>query len=75
VGANYIEANEAVSKKDFVLRVRIARKEAKETRYWLRLMETGGAVEQERDVLIQEATELMRILGAILQKFLPGGPK
>jgi four helix bundle protein len=57
--------------------VRIARKEAKETRYWLRLMETGGAVEaeRERDVLIQEATELMRILGAILQKFLPGGPK
>ncbi len=57
--------------------MRIARKEAKETRYWLRLMETGGAVEaeRERDVLIQEATELMRILGAILQKFLPGGPK
>jgi four helix bundle protein len=77
VGANYIEANESVSKKDFVLRVRIARKEAKESRYWLRLLDTGAMpeVERERDALIQEATELMRILGAILQKFQPGGPK
>ena len=77
VGANYIEANESVSKKDFVLRVRIARKEAKESRYWLRLLDAGGAaeVEHERDALIQEATELMRILGAILQKVQSGGPK
>jgi four helix bundle protein len=77
VGANYIEGNEAVSKKDLVLRVRIARKEAKESRHWLRLLDTGGAaeVERERDVLIQEATELMLILGAILQKFRPGESK
>jgi four helix bundle protein len=77
VGANYIEANESVSKKDFVLRVRIARKEAKESRYWLRLLDADAVaeVERERDALIQEATELMRILGAILQKFQPGGPK
>lgn len=33
VGANYIEANESLSKKDFIMRVKIARKEAKETRY------------------------------------------
>ena len=37
VGANYIEANESLGKKDFILRLRIARKEAKETRYWLGL--------------------------------------
>jgi len=36
VGANYIEANEALSKKDFVMRIKICRKEAKETAYWLR---------------------------------------
>ncbi|MHC4501304.1 MAG: four helix bundle protein, partial [Planctomycetota bacterium] len=36
VGANYIEANEALSKKDFAMRVKICRKEAKESRYWLR---------------------------------------
>ena len=36
VGANYIEANEALSKKDFIKRIKISRKEAKESRYWLR---------------------------------------
>ncbi len=35
VGANYIEANESLSKKDFVMRIKICRKEAKESRYWL----------------------------------------
>jgi four helix bundle protein len=35
IGANYIEANEALSKKDFRMRIRISRKESKETRYWL----------------------------------------
>lgn len=41
IGANYIEANESLGQKDFKLRARIARKEAKETRYWLRLLDTG----------------------------------
>lgn len=40
VGANYIEANESLSKKDFLMRIEICRKEAKESRYWLRLMDT-----------------------------------
>ena len=39
VGANYIEANESLSKKDFALRIKICRKEAKETAYWLKLLE------------------------------------
>ncbi len=66
VGANYIEANEALSKKDF--RMRISRKESKETRYWLRLLDTldEKALNAERDRLVQESTELMRIFGAIL---------
>lgn len=70
VGANYIEANEALSRKDFVLRARIARKEAKETRYWLRLLDTRNdkALEAERDSLIKESTELLRIFSAILEK-------
>ena len=42
IGANYIEANEALSKKDFVMRVKICRKEAKESRYWLKLVNTDG---------------------------------
>ncbi len=37
VGANYIEANEALGKKDFLMRIRICRKEFKESAYWLRL--------------------------------------
>ncbi len=38
VGANYIEANEALSKKDFRMRIKICRKESKEARYWLQLL-------------------------------------
>jgi four helix bundle protein len=70
VGANYIEANEAIGKKDFLMRIRICRKEAKETRYWLRLIEIVGnpTLEKYREGLIQEATELMNIFGAILRK-------
>ena len=70
VGANYIEANEALSKKDFLMRIKICRKEAKESRYWLRLVETHGDVrhEQLREALVQEATELTHVFGAIVTK-------
>ncbi len=70
VGANYIEANEALSKKDFRMRIKICRKESKESRYWLKLVDTNGSrdLEKDRGELIQEATELMNIFGAILQK-------
>ena len=39
VGANYIEANESLGMKDFKMRIKISKKESKETRYWLRLTE------------------------------------
>ena len=69
VGANYIEANEALSKKDFAMRVKICRKEAKESRYWLKLIEVkGGDTEKRRQSLINEATELMKIFGSIVEK-------
>jgi four helix bundle protein len=70
VGANYIEANEALSKKDFLMRIKISRKEAKESRYWLRLLDTGteAAMEEERQKLVQESTELLNIFGAIVRK-------
>jgi four helix bundle protein len=70
VGANYIEANEALSRKDFRMRIKISRKEAKEGRYWLRLVDTGDqpSIAAERDVLIQEATELMLIFGSMVRK-------
>ncbi|MGP8079317.1 MAG: four helix bundle protein [Dehalococcoidales bacterium] len=69
VGANYIEANEALGKKDFAMRIRICRKEAKETIYWLKLVETNeDSLESARALHVQEATELMKIFGAIITK-------
>src|SRR3989344_7935101 len=60
VGANYIEANESFSKKDFFMRTKISRKEAKESRYWLNLIETPSKeLETDQQKLIKEATELM----------------
>ena len=69
IGANYIEANESLGKKDFVMRAKISRKEAKETIYWLHLIDTQTK-EQEitRHKLIAEATELLKILSAIIVK-------
>lgn len=68
VGANYIEAEEALSKKDFVMRIKICRKEAKESRYWLELAEVSEEHSKEKDLLIQEATELTKIFGSIVEK-------
>lgn len=69
VGANYIEANESLSKKDFIMRAKIAKKEAKESRYWLNLVEVPEGQEGARDKLIAEVNELMKILGAIIGKW------
>jgi four helix bundle protein len=70
VGANYIEANESLSKKDFIMRAKICRKEAKESVYWLRLIDSGEKenLEAERTELIQEAKELQHIFGSIVTK-------
>ncbi len=69
VGANYIEANESLSKKDFVMRVKICRKEAKESRYWLKLVKCNDKESEKKQTnLIQESTELTKIFGAILEK-------
>ena len=68
IGANYIEANEAIGKKDFVMKIKICRREAKESGYWLRLLDTGEKLEFQRDDLVGEATELMKIFGAIIRK-------
>ena len=70
VAANYIEANEAISKKDFIYRIKICRKESKESRLWLKLVNivNNGPLESSRLELINEATELMKIFGSILMK-------
>ncbi len=70
VGANYREANEALSKKDFMMRIKISRKEAKESSYWLRLINETNNLENADDAvyLIQEADELKKIFSSILEK-------
>ena len=70
VESNYIEANDSLSRKDFFMRIRICRKESKESRYWLRLVDTRDIepVENERQRLASEAEQLMKIFGAILRK-------
>ncbi len=68
VAANYIEANEALSKKDFIMRIKVCRKESKESRLWFRLLEVTSELEKERQELVQESTELMNIFGSIIRK-------
>lgn len=69
VGANYIEANESLSKKDFCYRIKICRKEAKESAYWLNLInECNPDYQNDISFLIQEADELKKILSSILEK-------
>jgi len=69
IGANYREANDALGKKDFILRLKISRKEAKETCHWLILLKEANPIHsQEIDYLSQEVDELRNILSAIIQK-------
>jgi len=69
VAANYIEANENVSKKDFYYRIKICKKEAKESRLFLRLLEAGIRIELESDRkwLFQETTEFIKIFQSMLK--------
>ncbi len=68
VGANYIEANESLGAKDFIMKIKICRKEAKESQFFLRLMNVDDHDTSERDRLVQEADELTKIFGAIYRK-------
>ena len=69
-GANYIEANECLGAKDKIMKIRISKKESKESRFYSSLVETDNSKskEDERNYLIKEASELMNIFGAILKK-------
>jgi len=62
VGANYIEANESLSDKDFVYRIKITRKEAKETVYWLKLINETNELKNKNEIenLIKEGEELKK---------------
>lgn len=68
IGANYIEANESLSTKDFYMRIKISRKEAKESLYWFKLLSVPDNSQDELKRLTQECTELMKIFGSIVTK-------
>ncbi len=69
VGANYREVNDALSKKDFNHRIKITRKEAKESHYWLELLQEANP-EQKKEISthLTEAIELKKIFSSIVDK-------
>jgi four helix bundle protein len=71
VGANYIEANESLSKKDFHYRVKVCRKEAKECSFWIRLLmefPNGKEIADELNNLNIESIELKKIFSSLCEK-------
>lgn len=69
VGANYIEANEKLGDKDFKFRLKISRKEAKESKYWLRLLhDLNPELSHHSNPLLIEVEELRKILSSIINK-------
>ena len=71
VGANYLEANNCLGKKDFSHKIGICRKEAKESNYWLKLLEIDKEDKQIVEMsqkLQKEGFELSLIFGAIFRK-------
>lgn len=74
IGANYIEANDNLGANDLKMRIRICRKESKESRYWLKHLLTyeNESLEQEKLLLQKGAEELMLIFAAILRKLDKG---
>lgn len=73
VGANYIEANEKLGDKDFLLRIKISRKEAKETAYWLKIILGANDLEnnifEQGNRLLNEIEEIKLILSSIINKY------
>ena len=66
IGANVEEADGAESRRDFVHKMSIARKEARETRYWLRVVRAAILDNKGFTALEQESDEIVRILSAII---------
>ena len=69
VGANYCEADDASTKKEFFYKIGTCRKEAKETKHWLRMITAAvPSVKDEAMVLSKEAQELNLIFSAIINR-------
>lgn len=69
IGANVEEAQDAASKKDFIRGLVISLKEARETQYWLKVIKESGLISEPKlDELLQEVTELIKILTTIVKR-------
>ena len=70
IGANYIEANEKLGPKDFLHRLKISRKEAKETSYWMKIIMEVNEFSENSEIikLIDESEQLRKILSSIINK-------
>lgn len=66
--ANYIEANESLGRKDFLMKIRICRKESKESCLWLSLSEPNSAQVSKQALLIDEGEQLRKIFNSILER-------
>ncbi len=67
IGANYIEANESIGKKDFVMKIKTCRR-SKGERLLAGLLDVDGKPNDTRERLVCEAAELMKIFGSIVRK-------
>jgi four helix bundle protein len=69
IGANVAESQEAASKRDFINKLSIALKEARETEYWLKLLKESAIINEKEFVsLISDCVELIRLLISIIKK-------
>jgi len=69
IGANYREANDSLGKKDFLMRLRISRKESKESIHWLELISEANPEFSKRMAgLFKEADELKKILSSMINR-------
>jgi four helix bundle protein len=67
IGANVEESVAAQSKKDFISKMAIASKEARETKYWLRLLNQSQIVQEDYTYYLNEIDEIIRILTSIVK--------
>lgn len=67
IGANVEESAAAQSRKDFISKMTIASKEARETRYWLRLLDRSKIIDYNFSLLMAEINEIIKILTAIVK--------
>ena len=68
IGANYIEANECLSKKDFLFRIKICRKESRETEYWLRIIGRVNLITGFIEPITKESNEFKLIFSSMIEK-------